>query len=187
MLKRTLLSAALGVVVLALWTFVVNSVFGFSNRVLMERIPDERQVYALLEETIVEPGAYLANPELAPGAGFPAHEPVFRVLYAGIGHEAAGSMIFVDLAVAFGAALLTAALLSMASATILSRYFHRFLFVVVVGLLLALFGDVAKFGIGGHPARTALLLAANTVGAWTLMGLAMAWSMRPPRSAVDEA
>jgi len=105
MLKRTLLSGALGFVVLVIWTFVANGVFGFANRVEMNRVPDEQRVHAMLEETITEPGAYVVNPQPVPDTGFPA--------------------------------------------------------------------------------GTALLLAGNTVVAWTLMGLAMAWSMRPPRDAVS--
>jgi len=58
-------------------------------------------------------------------------------------------------------------------------------FVVLVGVLIAVFRDVARFGIGGHPAGTALSLAGNTVVAWTLMGLAMAGPMRPPGRPTD--
>jgi len=185
MLKRTLLSGALGFVVLVIWTFVANGVFGFANRVEMNRVPDEQRVHAMLEETITEPGAYVVNPQPVPDTGFPAGEPVFGVVYAGFGHESAGRMVFVNLGVGLAASLLTAGLLSMASAKVLARYWRRVLFVVAIGALIAVFRDLARFGIGGHPAGTALLLAGNTVVAWTLMGLAMAWSMRPPRDAVS--
>lgn len=52
-----------------------------------------------------------------------------------------------------------------------ARHSHR---------LLAIVRDLADIGIGGYPARTALLLAANNVASWTLAALVMAWSMRAP-------
>jgi hypothetical protein len=61
MLKRILLSEALGGVVLVLWTFVANGIFGVTGRVEMNRIPNERAVYIVLKEAIVAPGGYMAN------------------------------------------------------------------------------------------------------------------------------
>ena len=187
MLKRIAVSGALGFVAMFLWTFVSNAIFGFANRVEMNRIPNEPEVYRVLKENISAPGAYLANPSLTPEGRFPDREPVFSVRYSGMGHEAAGRMVFIEPAIALVAAILAAGLLSMASPRILSRYSRRVLFVVVIGLLLAVFGDLAKAGIGGYPARTALLLAARDVVSWTLAALVMAWSMRAPLDAARAA
>jgi hypothetical protein len=186
-MKRVLLSGLVGFVVLALWTFVANGVFRFANRVEMNRVPDESSVHAMLKETVVEPGAYVVNPQPVEGVGFPAGEPAFGVLYAGFGHEAAGRMVFKDLGVGLVGTMLAAVLLSMASTGVLSRYWRRALFVALIGTLLAVFGDVAQFGIGGYPARSALLLAGNTIVSWTLMGLAMACAMGSPRDLPDAA
>jgi hypothetical protein len=181
MLKRILLSGVLGGVVLLLWTMVTNGLFGFTARLEMKRIPNERAVYAVLKDNIVEPGAYLANPEPMPDGPFPPGQPVFGIRYGGMGHEAAGRLFFIEPALIFLAAMLAAGLLAMTSARILSRYSRKVLFVVLVGLLLAVYGDLSKFGIGGYPANAALLLAANHAVAWTLAGLVMAGSMRAPR------
>ena len=48
MLKRIVLSGALGSVVLLLWTLVSNGLFGITARVEMGRISNEREVYEVL-------------------------------------------------------------------------------------------------------------------------------------------
>ena len=178
MLKRIVLSGALGFVVLLLWTLVSNGLFGITARVEMGRISNEREVYEVLKESIVTPGVYMANPALTAGERFPAGDPVFSICYSGFGHEAARHMLFVDLALALVALILTAGLLSVTSERVLSRFSNRFVFIVVVGLLLAVFGDLSKYRIGGYPLHAAALLAGYHAVSWALAGLAMAWSMR---------
>jgi hypothetical protein len=179
MLRRVLVSGLLGFVALTLWTFVTNAMLGLAVRVEMERIPEERVVYQVLKERIASPGVYLANPALTPEGVFPAGEPVFGIRYAGFGHEAAGRMVFIEIAIALAASLLTAALLFFASDRVLSRYGRRVLFVAAIGLLLAVCADMGRYGIGGHPLHSAVLLAANRIVAWALAGLAIAWQIRP--------
>ena len=48
MLKRILLPATLGFVVLLVWTFTVNAVFGFTSRLTMSPPPDDVLVYQML-------------------------------------------------------------------------------------------------------------------------------------------
>ena len=178
MLRRILLPAALGFVVLFVWTFIVNGMFGFNARLTMNTPPDEVAVYEMLKERIVEGGVYISNPQIEPEVGFPWGEPVFSISYAGFGHEAAGRLQLVQMAVGFLSMLLVAALLSATSPGVKSRYLNRVLFVVGIGVLLALLTDVSRMGIGGYPARTALLFAANRVVLWTLVGCVMAWATR---------
>ena len=183
MARRILVSGLLGAIVLVAWTVVVNAVFGFAARMDMNPVPNERAVYALLEEQIAQPGAYLANPAPSANGEFPPGEPVYGIRYGGVGHEAAGRLLVIDLLTALVASIVVAGLLSVSSTRILSRYAYRVLYVASIGFLLAVFGDVPKYGIGGYPARDALLLAANHVVSWTLAGAAMAWGMRAPGNA----
>lgn len=183
MLKRILVSGLLGGIVLFLWTFLVNGVFRLTVRLEMNEVADERSVYALLKENVVAPGAYIVNPPFTPDGQFPAGEPVFGIRYSGIGHEAAGRLLVMHLAIAFIAPTLVAGLLSMTSARVLSRYARKVLFIALIGLLLAVFGDLPKYGIGGHPASAALLIAANHAVSWVLAGLVMAGTMRAPAAA----
>lgn len=189
MARRVLLSGLAGAVVLFAWTFAVNVGFGFTARLEMQPVPNEQAVYALLKEHISRPGAYMANPPLSLRGQFPPGEPVFSIRHSGVGHEAAGRLLLIDLAIALVASLLVAGLLSVASTRILARYPYRVMYVAAIGLLLAVFGDLPKFGIGGYPANAALLLAGNHALSWALTGAVMAWTMRTygdaPRAAVS--
>lgn len=180
MLQRVLVAGILGAIVLMAWTFVAGAILGFNVKVRMNRIPNERAVYSVLKENVVAPGAYVVNPEVVPGTGFPFGEPVFGLQYAGFGHEAAGRMVFAYPAILFVSSILVAGLLSMTSRRVLSRYSIKVLFVVGIGVLFAAFGELTKFEIGGYPAKSALLLAAYDIISWTLAGLVIARVMRTP-------
>lgn len=175
--KRILLTGLWGGITIMAWTFIANGLLGFNARIRMNRIPDEAAVYQVLKEHVIAPGAYTVNPEVEPGSGFPAGEPVFRVHYSGFGHEAAGRLVLVETGIAFVSAVLIALLLSLASDRVLSRYSGRVLFVALIGLFAAVFGELTKYGIGGYPLGSTLLLGANSLIAWTLAGLVMARSM----------
>jgi hypothetical protein len=179
MIRRVFVAGTLGFVVLTLWTVLVNVAFGFTARVAMNRVADERAVYRVLKANITAPGVYLVNPALTPERQFPAGEPVFGVSYSGTGHEAAGPMMPVEFGGALAAALLVAGLLSAASASVLSTWVRRTGFVVAVGVLLAISADLSRYGIGGWPLGSAAASATVRVAGWALAGLAMAWVMRP--------
>ena len=183
MIRRTLVAGTLGFIVLALWTFLVNGLFGFAVRVQMNRVADEPAVYRVLKENITAPGAYLVNPPLTRESQYPAGEPVFGVSYGGVGHEAAGRMMPVEAGLAFATALIAAGLLSAASARVLSTWARSTGFVVAVGLLLAVAADLSRVGIGGYPLGSAAAMAAVRVAGWALAGLAMAWAVRLPAKA----
>jgi hypothetical protein len=179
MKTRVLSAGLLGAVVMFLAAFVVNGIFGFTARLELRPVPNEAAVYALLKEAIVEPGGYVANPAVVPGQGFPPNEPVYRIRYAGIGHEAAGRLELLGLVVVLVATTLAAWIASIASGRVLSSWARRFGFFVLMGLWLAIFSDLARYDIGGHPWRSALMLAAYDVGLWALAGAVMAWRLRP--------
>lgn len=179
MLKRILVCGLSGGVVLLAWTTVLNVGFRFSHRVQMRHVANERDVYAVLKANIAQPGAYVLNPPPDPGVGFAPGEPVFGVQYSGIGHDAAGAMLLLELAIGFVAPVVVAAMLSMAAASVLSRYLRKLLFVAMIGFVIAVFGDLQRFGIGGYPFVATLLLVARDLVGWFLAGLVMAWLMKP--------
>ncbi len=185
MLRRVVVAGVLGGVALLIWAFVANATFGVGPRFKMNRVLDERRVHVVLTENIVRPGVYLVNPALTDAGQFPDKQPVFGVTYAGFGHEAAGRLMFVGLAFMFAMALLAAGLLSQASPSILNHYFSRVLFVGFLGVLLALSGELGRFGIGGYPFDSALPLAVNTALSWTFAGLVIGWLVRPVAAQVQ--
>jgi hypothetical protein len=181
MTKRILLAAVLGTVALFFWNAVANTVFLLTPRLEMGRVPDEPAVYDIVRQHVTEPGGYTLNPPLTAAGEFPQGEPVFGIHYSGFGHEAAGTLMLIDVLLAFGSVLLAALLASATSERVRSSFAGRFLFLAGVGLLVAVIGDLPRFGIGGLPAGLALLATASTFGSWLLAGALMAWTLRDRR------
>ncbi len=127
----------------------------------------------------------MCSPALTATGAFPAGEPVFSIRYGGVGDAAAARELVVQLAAAVATMMIAGWMLPVASPRILSSYSRRVLFLVAIGLLLAVFSDPAKLGSGGLLWRSALLLAANDFISWTLAGLVVARCMEPPRNAMS--
>jgi hypothetical protein len=179
MFRRVILPGLVGGLVLIIWTFLVNGIFGFKSGIDMKQIPDERVVYEVLKEHVTEPGRYTCNPEVIPERGFPGNEPVFSVLYGGVGHEAAGRLMLVHLPLFFIAPIIVAWMLSVTSRRVLSRYVRKVMFVAAVGLFLAVFVRLSDFGIGTYPAKDALVLALHDLVLWMVVGTVMGGMIRP--------
>lgn len=180
---RVLSAGLLGAVVMVLAAFVVNGMFGFTARLELRPVPNEAAVYALLKETVVEPGGYVVNPAVVAGRGFPPNEPVFGLHYAGVGHEAAGRLQLLRLLTVLVATTLAAGIVSMASARVLASYGRRLGLFVLLALWLVVFTDLPRYDIGGHPWTSALAMAAFDLGLWALAGAVMAWRLRPSPAA----
>ena len=142
MLKKVIVSGLLGGIVLLVWTFVVNGIFGLRSSIDMKPVSNERQVYEELKGSIIEPGRYIVNPELSSSGTFPAEEPVFSIHYSGMGHDAAGKLMLFQLAVFFLAPLTGAWMLSLTSSRVLSSYPRKVLFFTAIGLLIAFYSDL---------------------------------------------
>ena len=185
MARRVVVSGVLGAIVLIVWAFIANAILGLGPGISMRTVANERQVYDLLKANVEAPGGYIVNPPLDQSGAFTGGEPVFSLRYSGVGHESAGIMLLFELAIAFIAAMIAAALLWIASDRVRSSYLRRVMFFSTIGLLIGIFSDLTHFGIGGHPLSSALLLAANSLVSWTLVGLAVSllYRSRTPRTA----
>lgn len=178
MSRRTIIAGLLGAVTLIVWTFVVDGVLGLRASIDMKRVAQEREVYEVLKQHVVEPGRYVVNPELTEERRFPGGEPVFSVLYGGVGHESAGRMALLGLVVFLAAPLIATWMLSQASGAVLASYRRRVMFFTAIGFLIASFADLSAFGIGGYPIGDALVLAGSHIASWTLVGAVVAWRLR---------
>lgn len=178
-MKNVIGAGLLGGVVLILWTFVANGVFGFQSRIDMRQLSAEAQVYETLKEHVRTPGRYTVNPQLTAEGRFPDGEPVFSVLYGGVGHEAAGSQMLLGLVLFLLTPVIGAWMLSQTSVRVLSSYGRKVLFFTAIGLLFAIYGDLTSYGIGNYPLIGALAFGAYHIVTWTLVGLAVAWRIRP--------
>ena len=179
MTRKVLISGLMGWLVLVAWGFIVNGVFGLQAKIDLNHLEAERQVFKVLQEHVVEPGRYVINPELTTEQRFPEGEPVFSVLYGGVGHEAAGNMLLLKLATYFLAVLIATWMLSMTSDLVLTSYPRKVMFFSAIGLLFALFADVGSYGIGGYPIGVAAMAAVSHVVMWTAVGLVVAWRLKP--------
>jgi len=187
MFRKVGISAILGMIVLIVWGFVINGIFGFNSRINMKQISDERKVYETIKESIVEPGSYIVNPELTPSEVFPDGEPVFSLHYSGMGHESAGKVMFFQFAIFLLSPMIATWMLSLTTPRILSSYPRKVLFFVAIGLLFAVFGDLVNFGIDQYSLQDSLLIAANNILAWTLVGLVVAKYFRLGPSLVTDS
>jgi len=179
MAKRVIVSGVMGAIVLIIWAFVANALLGLRSGIDMRSVSNERQVYDVLRDNIVAPGGYIVNPPPSQSGDLVPGQPVFSIRYSGVGHEAAGRILIMQIVIALIASLMAAGMLSVTSDRVMASYLRRVLFFAAIGLLFAFFSDLALFGIGGYPLRSALLLAGNDLISWTLVGLVVARWVRP--------
>ena len=178
MAKKIIISGLMGGAVIVIWMIVVNGILGFSASIEMKRMANEQEVYNMLKEHISEPGRYTCGPQIVPQRGFPEGEPVYSILYGGIGHEAAGSIMLLQLVLFFIVTIISAWLLSQTNATVLSSYWRKVGFFVVLGLIISLFSEMTKYNIGSYPLGDTILLALHNLVLWTLLGLVVAWRLK---------
>jgi hypothetical protein len=178
MSRNMIVAGLLGGIVVFIWTFIVNGLLGFNARMQMKQLAAEPAVFEILKTNVTAPGRYVVNPQLTEEGRFPENEPVFSVLYGGVGHEAAGRLVLVRLPLFFVPPFIAAWLLTMTSERILSRFSRRFLFVVTIGVLLAVSGPLSTFGIGEVPFRDALIFTLHDIALWVAVGLVIAWKIR---------
>jgi hypothetical protein len=179
LLKKVIVAGLLGSVVLVLWLVIVDGFLGFKRGIEMNRLADERTVYAFLIEHMPEPGRYVVNPEISPDRGFPGEDPVFAVQYSGLGHADAGQEVLVGLVVILLTPVVGAWLLSNASSPVLSGYGSRLLFFSAIGFVFTLFGVMARFGLAKYPLGNAVALSVHDLVAWIVAGMVIAWFVRP--------
>lgn len=178
-MKRVIIAGLLGWVVMIVWFVIVNGFLGFMRGIEMNQLADEREVYAFLVEHVPAPGRYVINPEISPERGFPGDDPVFAVQYSGLGHADAGQEMLVGLVVMLLVPVVGAWLLFNASVHVLSGYGSRLLFFSVIGLVFALLGVMARFGLAKYPLGHAVALSVHDLVAWIVAGLVVAWLIRP--------
>lgn len=176
--KKVIVAGVLGGLVMMVWMILVNGILGFNSRINMKRIADERVVFETLKHNITEPGRYVCNPEVT-SEGFPGGEPVFSILYGGMGHEAAGRNMLIQLPFFFIAPIVAAWMLSVTSKETLASLPRKVAFVACIGLLLGVWGHLGNYGIGGYPLASTIALIAHDLALWALVGLVLAWRIRP--------
>jgi len=178
-MRKVIIAGLLGCLAMIVWLFVVNALLGFSSRINMGRLENEREVYEVLKANVTEPGRYVVNPEADPERGYPGEEPVYGLFYSGMGHGTAGRQMLLSLPVIVLVPMIGAWLLSQASDRTLSSYPRKVFFFFLIGLLFALFSDFNQYGIDGYTLGDTLLLSLNHILLWTFAGAVIAWRIKP--------
>ncbi len=179
-MRRVMLAGLLGGLVMMSWLIVVDGLLGLRRGIDTHQLQDEREVYDFLAEHVTEPGRYVLNPEVVQGQGFPGEEPIYAVHYTGLGHADAGQEVLAGLVITFLTCAAGAWLLVNASARVQSAYGTRVAFFAVIGLVSALMGLGARFGLASYPMSSSLALAGHDLAAWVLVGMVVAMVVRPP-------
>ena len=178
-MKRVLVAGLLGTLVMLVWVFVVDAILGYGRAIEMNRLPEERSVYAFLLEHVKEPGRYVVNPEVVPEQGFPGDDPIFGLHYTGLGHDDAGQEVILGIVVMLLAPFAGAWLLANSSGRTLSAYGRRVAFFAIIGVVMALMGMWARFGLAKYAFGDAFALTLHDFIAWVLVGLVVSRFIRP--------
>ena len=177
MVKRILLAELLGGIVLFVWTIISTSFIPL-NGDRPDTIPRDKEVHTILKEKITEPGIYFVpdHPDDNEDEYLDyENEPIFTIYYAGTTPGTfMGQMIYELFCILF-APMIAAWLLSVTSEQILGKYSRRVLFVMVLGLFIAVYGDLFV----QKPMDRILLTSINHLVGWTLAGLVIAWRIKP--------
>jgi hypothetical protein len=109
-------------------------------------------------------------------------EPVYAITYKGYTHSTVPGFRNLGVLSILFAPVLAAWLLTKTSESVLKRYATRVLFVMMLGLFVAMAGDWPRAVADEQQASSLLLTTANTIVTWLLAGLAIAWRIRPERA-----
>lgn len=181
MKKEIILSGLLGGITIFIWLMISFGTLRLSGD-LPNPIPNDKEFHTTLKEKITEPGIYYCpnsseeNKSLYADYG---NEPLYTVIYSGrTPNTFMGQLVF-ELFCIFITPMIVAWLLSVTSEKILSKYSMRVLFVAVLGLFLAVYGDV----FSEKPLDLILLTSLHSLITWGLAGLVIAWRITPARLA----
>ncbi len=180
MKKNILVAGVLGGVVMFL-AMAASRILLPVNK--LRSIPDQVQIHAALKERITEPGTYVF-PYMAPGdrsSRFPNYinKPVFAVTYNGYTHATVPGFASVGILCFVLAPIAAAWLLSQASERMLATYFRRVLFVAALGFFLAVSADLLRGLTDEQPFSTVAEMGVVTLVTWILVGLVLAWRIKP--------
>jgi hypothetical protein len=179
--RGVLIGGLLGGLMMIAWFVVADGILGLKSSIDMKTLPNEREVYAYLNENITEPGRYVCNPEILPEQRFPGEAPIFGVNYTGLGHDDAWQEMVLGLLVAVLAPLTGACLLRNASTRVLSQYGSRLVFFATIGIAVVLLVVLARFGLAAYSLSDAVMLGLHDLAGWVLAGVLVAWKVTPGR------
>jgi len=177
MKKEILLSGLLGGVIIFVWIIISSSIIPISGDI-PKPIPNDKEIHTIIKGKITESGIYWLPGHAGQAEGlYPDYdnEPIFYIFYGGVTPSTIMAPTIVEILCILLTPIIAAWLLSMASEKILAKYDRRVLFVTVIGLIFAVYGDL----FSQKPLDLILLSSINNIIIWTLIGLVLAWRIKP--------
>jgi hypothetical protein len=186
MKKQIVVAGLLSGVVIFVWLTFSNAILPFKRYFTLLTFPDQMTVHQLLKERITEPGIYTcpyfhSYSEAAQFEGY-ADEPIFTISYTGVTHNTVTGFLSFSILALFIAPMIASWMLSVASPRILASYIRRTLFVMTLGIFLAVFGDWLRMLEENEPSGLIVFMMINHIITWTLAGLIIAWRIKPAGS-----
>ena len=183
MKKDVLIAGLLGGAVMFVWLLVSNAMIPMKSGMIHKIAPNQLEIHKVLRENIKETGTY-SCPYLSPDEEglLPDYrnQPIYSITYSGITHGDPVSIPMpIPVLIVFIVPLIAAWMLSVTSSRIQARYSRRVLFVVLIGLIIALFDDIMQMSFGPQLKEYLAFLAVNNFITWILAGLVIAWRIKP--------
>jgi len=180
--KHIIIAGLLGAVVMVVWLTISFAVLRIGGKAIRP-LPDQAEVHAALKQRIKEVGNYacLYVSSEQEANQFPNYrdEPLYEITYKGHTHNTVPGFKHLGVLSILLAPLVAAWLLTKASESILARYATRVLFVTALGLFVAVGGDWPRAVADEQPLGSLLLATANSLVTWLLVGMLIAWRIRP--------
>ncbi len=186
MIRNILMSGILGGAVMFAATLACRILLPGTGAPLLQPMPGQVQIHAALKERITQPGTYVC-PYLPPEerrAFFPNYlnEPVFAITYRGHTHATVPGFASVGMLSFLLAPMAASWLLSQASARVLASYWRRYAYIAALGVFIILDADLMRNLTDDLSFKAVVGIALVDLITWTLVGLVLAWSVRPRRT-----
>jgi hypothetical protein len=184
MSKRTVISALLAGLVGILWTILTLGLVPVRDSMGWKEVSNQDVVLAALDAHLPETGLYLVPGHSPPDSLFRARHrdgPLFRVHSLRNGTEGPIRTLASVLALLL-APLIPAWFLARLCRDGSPGFLARTSMVGLFGLFLALTGHLQLWGMELYPVLYSLFLSANGVVSWLVVGLVLAWRIRPSNS-----
>lgn len=169
------------------WKVVSQGLLPIRDELGYKDVQNEEMVLSTLDANLPETGLYIVPGHSPPDSLFRARYsegPIFRI--HSLRRGAGGTPHFLVSILA----LLIAPMIPTALVWRVCRnggvgFGARATIVALFGVFLALSADIQLWGTELYPLDYSIFLAVNSVVGWTIVGLFVAWRIRPPTRAVE--
>lgn len=178
---RVIRAALLGGFVGILWTMVSLGLVPLRDSMGWKEVPNEAPVLEALDANLLETGLYLVPGHVPPDSLFRSRHadgPFFRVHSLPNGTEGPIRSLISILALLL-APLIPAWFLFRLCQRESPAFPARVIIVAAFGLFVTLTSEIQLWGMELYPLSYSLLLSVNAILTWIVVGLVLAWRIKP--------